>query len=234
MSDAIEERIVELEQAVAEDPGAPGFAALAELHRRAGRLEVAERVATNGLAATPDSLDGRAVLALILADAGRDTDLRRTLEAWAASAVAEANTVGPKAETLSVGEIDRAFDSAEADVDEMITPDSVAEEAALRADGPMALESPLESGGAFATRTMADLLERQGDLAGAARIRARLDAKSVAPTPAVSAPTVGDAEPAPRPDAAPSVAVAPESDPQTLGTLAVLERWLDNARRMQT
>jgi hypothetical protein len=57
---------------------------------------------------------------------------------------------------------------------------------------------------------MAELLERQGDHAGAARIRARLDGPAIAPARA-GAP----------------------SDPAA-ATLAVLERWLENARRMQT
>jgi hypothetical protein len=120
----------------------------------------------------------------------------------------------PAAETagdaVSSSEIDHAFESAETDRDELITPDSVAEEAALRVDGSFALESPLEAGGAFATRTMAELLERQGDHAGAARIRARLDGPAIASARAE----------------APSGPAA--------ATLAVLERWLENARRMQT
>lgn len=220
MSDARNERIAELERAVADDPAADGFAALAELHRRAGQLEAAERIVTRGLAEAPDSLDGRAVLALILADAGRDTDLRRTLEKWAERAVATARAAESAGESLSLCEIDRAFDAAEPDVDEMITPDTVAEEAALRADGPLALENPLEWGGAFATRTMADLLERQGDHEGAARIRARLG----------EAATGSPASGRPEPDSETS---APDANPQVMATIAVLERWLQNARRMQ-
>jgi hypothetical protein len=219
LSDITDDRIAELERAVAADPAAEGFAALAELHRRAGRLEDAERVLLRGLAESPDAMDARAVVALVLADAGRDTGLRGHLERWAVQAVAACAPPTPSpvllpdaespGEGFSASEIDRAFDSAEPDADEMITPDSVAEEAALRADGPMALESPFESGGAFATRTMAEVLERQGDHEGAARIRAGL----------------GESEPDARLDEGGSV---PPS------TLLVLERWLHNARRMQS
>lgn len=217
MSDAADHRIAELERAVAADPGAPGFAGLAELHRRAGRLEDAERVVHAGLAATPHSTEGRAVLALILAETGRDTELRQRLESWAASAVAACAAPAmllpdaePAAGGPSASEIDLAFEGAETDRQELITPDTVAEEAALRADGSFALESPFEAGDAFATRTMAELLERQGDHTGAARIRARLE------------------RPAPPPQGA-----ATAADPRTT-RIAVLERWLENARRMQT
>jgi hypothetical protein len=87
----------------------------------------------------------------------------------------------------------------------MITPHSLAEEAAHAVDA-VPDEHPLASSGAFATRTMAELLERQGDRRGAARIRAAL----------------GDAD---RAQAAPAHATH---------AIAALERWLDNVRRMQS
>lgn len=216
MSDVTDDRIAGLERAVSADPSADGFAALAELHRREGRLEDAERVAMQGLAGAPDSVDGRTVLALILADAGRDTDLRLMLEQWAERAVAASTAPPARDEALSASEIDRAFDEAEPDLAELITPNTVAEEAALRADGPLALESPLEPGGAFATRTMADLLERQGDHEGAARIRAQL----------VDAPASDS-------DSIDLETPSSDGESQSPTTIAVLERWLENARRMQ-
>ena len=231
MSDAADERIAELERAVARDPGGSAFAALAELHRRAGRLESAERVAVRGLAQAPESAAGRAVLALILADAGRDAELRRRLEGWAEAAVsahaplAPSPVLLPGAEalgaSLSSSELDRAFADAETDREQMITPDSVAEEAALRIDGSFALESPLEAGGAFATRTMADLLERQGDPDGAARIRARLDGAK-------------RRDEGTQRDAAEGGSAPGASRGTRTSTIAVLERWLGNARRMQS
>jgi hypothetical protein len=99
-------------------------------------------------------------------------------------------------------EFERAFEVAEPDVAEMITPHSVAEEAALAVDATPEERGPLASSGAFTTRTMAELLEQQGDRRGAARIRAAL----------------GEADEAARGDAA---------------VIAVLERWLGNARRLQ-
>jgi hypothetical protein len=87
----------------------------------------------------------------------------------------------------------------------MITPDSIAEEAALRADATPEPHSPLASSGAFATRTMAELLERQGDRRGAARIRAAL----------------GESE------------AAEEQTMNNAAAIAALERWLENVRRLR-
>jgi hypothetical protein len=217
VSDAADERIAPLERALRVDPGGAAFPALAELYRRAGRLGDAERVATHGLARSPRSLEGRAVLLLVLEDAGRSAEARRQLEAWAGAALApsalppmllpEADALAPD---VSDVEFEQAIAAAEPDLAGMITPDSVAEEATLFADGAHALHSPLESGGAFATRTMAELLEAQGDSRGAARIRAALD-------PPRTPDRTPDAPPAARPEAA---------------AIAALERWLENVRRL--
>lgn len=214
MSDAADERIAQLERALRVDPGGEAFPALAELHRRAGRLGDAERVATRGLARSPRSHAGRAVLLLVLEDTGRSAEARRQIEAWADAALAQSALppmLLPDSDALapdvSEVEFERAFAAAEPDLAELITPDSVAEEATLFADGVFAERSPLESGGAFATRTMAELLEAQGDSRGAARIRAALDP-----------PRTPDAPPA-RPEAA---------------AIAALERWLENVRRLES
>ena len=140
---------------------------------------------------------GKVLAALLLraiAGAGRGGVLHRRLEAW----------VGEEpAPDAAEAEFERAFAVAEPELAEMITPDSVAEEAALAVDAPPEEHGPLASSGAFATRTMAELLEKQGDRRGAERIRAVLDEA---------------AESAARGDAS---------------VIAVLERWLDNARRLQ-
>jgi hypothetical protein len=143
-----------------------------------------------------------------LAGAGRGGELHRRLQAW----------VGEEpAEDVAEAEFERAFAAAEPELERMITPDSVAEEAALAADAPADEQGPLASSGAFATRTMAELLEKQGDRRGAERIRAALD------------------------DAATSFAQRAEGERRPAGgpapgdaaVIAVLERWLDNARRLQ-
>jgi hypothetical protein len=138
---------------------------------------------------------GGKVLAALLLRAldgpGRGGDLHRRLEAWLGE------------DPTDDAEFERAFAAAEPELERMITPDSIAEEAALAIDEGPEERNPLASSGAFATRTMADLLEKQGDRRGAERIRAVL----------------GDvAKDAPDGDAA---------------LIAVLERWLDNARRLQ-
>ncbi len=137
--------------------------------------------------------------------------LRREIDSWAESALASARPLlqrraGPVPAGVSEVELERAFEAAEPDLAHMITPDSIAEEAALFADGAADEHSTVASTGAFATRTMADLLERQGDRRGAARIRAQLGDVAAADRPAREDATV----------------------------IAALERWLVNARRAQT
>ncbi len=102
-------------------------------------------------------------------------------------------------------ELERAFAAAEPEIEAMITPDTIAEQAAQLADASPEEPSRIASSGAFATRTMAELLERQGDRRGAARIRAVL----------------GDI-----------AAQAPPADPPSVA-IAALERWLENVRRLQ-
>ncbi len=149
---------------------------------------------------------GNALAALILralAEPGRIGELCRQLEQWAEGTPAPV-AAAPVAE-VDEGEFERAFAAAEPELAQMITPDTVAEEAALFADAAEE-RNPIASSAAFATRTMAELLERQGDQRGAARIRAALgkaDDDELAR---------GDAEAA---------------------VVARLERWLENVRRLQ-
>ena len=138
------------------------------------------------------------------------SELRRRIDSWAESALAAVPPIAvrgadPVPAGVSEVEFERAFAAAEPELAEMITPDSVAEEAARLVDSTPDPRSPLASTGAFATRTMAELLERQGDRRGAARIRAVLgepDAKLASA----------------RDDAA---------------VIALLECWLANVRRLQ-
>ena len=149
-----------------------------------------------------------ALLLRALAGSGHGGELHRRLESWLGEQ--------PVQEAVDV-EFERAFAAAEPELAQMITPDTVAEEAALAADGPVEDHGPLASSGAFATRTMAELLEKQGDRRGAERIRAALGEETadfVQPADGERRPSGGLA----RGDAA---------------VIAVLERWLDNARRLQ-
>jgi hypothetical protein len=140
-----------------------------------------------------------ALLLRVLAGAGRGGELHRRLEAWAGE---------EPVEEAADAEFERAFEAAEPDLERMITPDSLAEEATLAADTAVEERSPLASSGAFATRTMAELLEKQGDRRGAERIRAAL----------------GEA---------PDAGLAQREDDTSVAVIAVLERWLENARRLQ-
>jgi hypothetical protein len=147
---------------------------------------------------------GNALAALILralAAPARIGELCHQLELWADGVLAPAEPIAD----VDEGEFERAFAAAEPEIAQMITPDSVAEEAALFADPAPDERSPLASSGAFATRTMAELLERQGDRRGAARIRAVLGEAGAQDAPA----------------------------PGNAAAIAALERWLEYVRRLR-
>jgi hypothetical protein len=211
------ERLAELEARVADDPAASCFGALAEVHRRAGRLAEAERVLRDGISVRPSAREERGLLALVLWDQGREDEAREQLaRLGVALLTGEGIAASPAPDAaLSDDEIETAFAEAETDAEQMIDPDRVAAEAILRADGGAAEglredtgEPAYTTGQAFVTETMARLLDRQGDARGAARIRAALSAES---------PARRDT---PHPRAQ-----------RRARTVAVLERWLTNLRR---
>jgi len=61
-------------------PGACFFIPLADLYRRLGRLEEAQRLLVDGLRRHPDSTSGRVVLALVEAQRGQPAEARRIWE----------------------------------------------------------------------------------------------------------------------------------------------------------
>ena len=200
MDDGIVEQLDRLESAVLADPGTDGFAALAELYRRSGRVADAEAVVRAGLSVKPDAWEGRVALALALLDRGLDVEARSQLErvvneaAWLHDiALAEP---GP-APTLA----DADF---QADEDASFPSDDEPEPLEQTHTSDLSIEGDRVPG-AFATETMAGLLERQGDSAGAARIRASIDA--------------------------PLDVIADEPEAPEAHIIVELERWLVNAQR---
>jgi hypothetical protein len=158
----------------------PGhFAARAEALRRQGRPVDAEREARAGLAGEPESLEGAVALALALLDQSRVVDARRCLEDGAAGWLAAPAPAAPLADEVSDAELDRAFAAAEPEADELVDADRIAQQAMREADRQLAEELAARPGATFATRTLADLLERQGDPGSASRVRA-----AIAPRPA--------------------------------------------------
>ncbi len=143
---------------------------LADAQRRAGRLAEAERLARRGLAQDPDSLRLRVVLALALLDQNRPDEAREELE----RALAVADELPAE---LSEQELADAFEHAEPETEHLLDADRVAQQALREAElGPAdELSPPHATDSLFATRTMAELLERQGDRAGAERILDRLE-----------------------------------------------------------
>ena len=127
----------------------------AKLEERLARLE-------QGVA---ESLD--------LLESGRSEAARLLLTALVVSPASAPET------GITDAELETAFANAEPETDQMHHADDVAQQAILQAD--LALEAegrmaPDEVGEHFATETMAQLLEKQGDTPGAGRIRAALDA----------------------------------------------------------
>jgi hypothetical protein len=195
--------IPRLEAGAASDPSL--LPALAEAHRRAGRPAQAERVARRGLERDPHALRLRVALALALLDQRRSDAAREVLEPVFG---AEAGPQRPP--DVSEQELEEAFAQAEPEADQLIDANRVAEQALLHTElGPADEIAPTGPSGAFATRTMAELLERQGDRAGAARIRARLAGR---PEPARAQPTTATGAERRR------------------RVVAELERWLANIR----
>jgi hypothetical protein len=147
-------------------------ATLAESARRSGRPAEAERIARRHLDADPGSLRARVALALALLD-------QRRVDAAHIELVQGLDASGE----LTEGELEDAFEAAEPDADQLVDANRVAEQALQEAElGPTDEIAPQ---GPFATRTMAELLERQGDREGAARIRSKLEpARRAAPSPA--------------------------------------------------
>lgn len=118
--------------------------------------------------------------------------------------------VDPAFARLHDTELESAFDGARPETDAMIDADGIAFEAILRArlDEPESEPLPLPDS-PFHTRTMADLLERQGDPESAHAIRSALDAS----------PALASTDPARSLDAA-----------TRARTIQTLERWLVRLR----
>ncbi len=238
-------QIEELEARIAADPGAQGFATLAEAYRRLERLDDARRVAVAGLALHPDHTQGRLALGLTLLDLGEAAAAHYEIEcAMGAVAGEELNslTTGGDAAATFVGrpahasealeegvadaELDAAFASAEAVSDAMLDANRIAEQA-MR-DGKLDTPEGFNVGGTptFATETMARLLDDQGDARTADAIRGKME--TVAGTGSVydAALRVGKESPAPDGPGAIGMGTMPSSR-----VVATLESWLDNLQR---
>ncbi len=231
---------------VENDPGAMAFPAVTDALRLAGQLERARAVAAAGLERVPDNVSGRVAMGLVLLELGEIEAAHAQLEpvvellspleeimsarpasAGAAHAGDSNSAPAPVSDPgIAEAEIESAFDQAESIPDQMLDATEVAQEA-MRVE---ALDAPEEgfspsSHPSFATATMADLLEKQGDSAQADAIRASInpDAQTaVTQVAGVNAETV-TGQSGPVAEEAPASASA--------GDVATLESWLQNLRR---
>jgi hypothetical protein len=155
------------------DGDAGSLASLAELQRRAGALEYALRLANDALAHDPDDVAARATAALAALELGRDAEVRSLLEALLPA-------VEPVVEPLGIDaiedeELDDAFAEAEPEAAAMRDANDLAYDAmrAAALDAPEGI-SVVAGDSPFQTRTMAALLERQGNAAAANTIRSAI------------------------------------------------------------
>jgi hypothetical protein len=146
-------------------------------------------------------LEKAALRCLELLEAGRADEARRELHAAVGGA-------GELAAEVTDLELDHAFERARPVADEVIDADRVAHQAIREVDRELLGERGVPPP-AFATSTMAELLERQGDLDGARRIRDSLARRG------------------PRSETRPG----PGRRPERGRVVATLERWLANVRR---
>ena len=218
--------IARLEAILGADPGSPAFPALAEANRRAGRVDEAERVAREGLRRRPELVAGRVALALALLDLQRVEEARGELEraledvpdhplALDVLARSGAGAAPEALDALADDEIDGAFEDAETSLGELVDANELAARAVRAADldepeGVMS-PTPLDDGfrpadSPFATRTMAELLDRQGHGDEAAAIRRELTYRA-------------------------EKSATPVNDSRREQLIATLERWLENLRR---
>ncbi len=194
-------------------PGSPGFAALAEAHRRGGAADQALRVADAGLRARPDLVAGRLARALALLDLGRAEEARGeivgVLQAVPDHPIA-VDLLAPASEPpaqaapfgdLGEGELEAAFLDAEAEPDQMVDANDVAQAALHQVEQSDAEDLLASADSPFATETVARLLEEQGHQDRAEAVRQGLVTDE--PT-AEAAPIAG----------------------RDAGVVATLERWL--------
>ena len=163
-----------------------------------------------------DQLMDQAASVLRLMEQGQIDAARSELEQLvAAEPTAPSEPLHFDHESVGDDELELAFSQAESDPEQMHDVNRVAERVLEAAE----CEEPFEAEAhpVFATQTMAELLEGQGDRVGAAAIRAALHVQA----PAADEMLV----------ASEALAADEDSGPVGTQTLATLERWLDNVRR---
>jgi hypothetical protein len=162
--------------------GADALAVRAEEQRRAGDPESALRYARQASERDPESPAARAAAALALLDLGRDAEARSFLSLLIRGGTAEPDepAIADELDALDDGEVERAFEDASPEPEAMRDANEVAFEAMREAK---LLAPEADPASPFRTRTMASLLERQGDRDAARAIRASLAPEEVAAPP---------------------------------------------------
>ena len=156
---------------------------------------------------------------LELLESGAIDEVRRELRALMGQSAEGADSLPTGTEfsdPMSDKELDRAFAEAESETDEMVSANAVAKLAMDQADRSLAGQlGPDELGSSFATESMAELLDQQGNFESARRIRASL-AQAAAAHDDVLTPA--------------EVLSSVQERPSRQQSLVTLERWLGNLR----
>lgn len=194
-----------LRKRVESDPGCADFPALAEAERRAGRPEEAQRVAERGLGATPERIAGRVALGLALLDQGELSAARQEL-----ARIFETLPSSEQSTPVSSPAVKQKGSSSRP--------------ARASRKPSTGRELPVGEGSAFRTRTMARLLERQGDRG---RAEAILEGLNTTFAESVSGSRIGDpAYGSLKPVEADHALEDPDERVEV-----TLERWLRNVQR---
>jgi hypothetical protein len=256
--------LLALRALVERNPGCPEFPALAEALRRAGRPGEAKGVSLRGLLQAPSRMSGQVSLGLSLIDLDDIAAARKALapildsllerhrlvnaaEPWPVEDLSDdadtpLATVPEGGETFDAAvdddEIAAAFETAEADRDQMVSVNDMAEQALLDTapidpSGPPSVDEdePFEIGSSttYSTTTMANLLEQQGDREGAQTIRQTLDrgASEGATDSLMDAAEVPAAANVAADEAVPDAA----AEGERVRVVHTLETWLHNIQR---
>lgn len=190
----------------------------------------------------PGSADAVLEMARRLLEQNRSDEALAVIERYAENTELEQPAASESPAVFDAGvsdqELELAFEAAESDREQMLDADEIAERAIRQTDSvireldevPCVEEDFVSSGSSYATRTVASLLESQGDAPTASRVRAIADSSDQNLAVAQVNDSHGHSNsPSNSPSYSPGDTNPPVRDRRT-ATIMELERWLVNLR----